>query len=443
MPDLLSTPPAQRLLKTLGAPTPAPLRRYAPDEPLLPAPALFGGAKGGRLRGPAEKMARAAGATIVKRAPDGDEPLGALVFDATAITSTAQLRELYDFFHPVIRRLGKAGRIVVLGTPPDAVEDVGEAVAQRALEGFERSVAKEIGGKGATANLVYVEPGAEEAMASTLRFLLSARSAYVDAQVIRISPATVAEPADWRRPLADRVAVVTGASRGIGEAIAETLARDGAHVVCLDVPAQGDALTAVANRIGGSTLQLDITAGDAPRVLSDHVRERHGGLDAIVHNAGVTRDRTLGRMSEDEWDVLMDINLISTERIDAVLLDEGVLNEDGRIVGVSSISGIAGNRGQVNYATSKAGVIGRVEALGRALRGSGRTINAVAPGFIETKMTDAMPFGPREVGKRINSLAQGGKPIDVAETVAWFAAPASGGLNGNVTRVCGQQLLGA
>jgi 3-oxoacyl-[acyl-carrier protein] reductase len=237
--------------------------------------------------------------------------------------------------------------------------------------------------------------------------------------------------------------VVTGASRGIGEAIAETLARDGAHVIALDVPPQGDALTAVANRIGGSTLQLDITSGDAPKVLAEHVRERHGRLDVIVHNAGVTRDRTLGRMSEDEWDLLMNINLSATERIDEVLLGEDVLSEDGRIVGVSSISGIAGNRGQVNYAASKAGVIGKTLALSRQLRGTGRTINAVAPGFIETKMTDAMPFATREVGKRINSLAQGGLPIDVAETVAWFAAPASGGLNGNVTRVCGQQLLGA
>jgi 3-oxoacyl-[acyl-carrier protein] reductase len=443
MPDLLSTPPAQRLLKALGAPTPAPLRRHRPGDPLLPAPALLGAAKGGTLLKPAEKVVKAAGATVLKKAPDGGGPLGALVFDASGIRSTAELRALYDFFHPVIRQIARTGRVVVLGTPPDACEEVPHAVAQRALEGFERSLAKEIGGKGATANLVYVEPGAEGAMASTLRFLLSGRSAYVDAQVIRISQAQVAEPDDWDAPLAGRVALVTGASRGIGEAIAATLARDGAHVVCLDVPAQGDALAKVANRIGGSTLQLDITAPDAPKVLADHLRERHGRVDAVVHNAGVTRDRTLGRMSEAEWDVLMDINLGATERIDAVLLDEDVLAADGRIVGVSSISGIAGNRGQVNYATSKAGVIGRVEALSRVLRGSGRTINAVAPGFIETQMTAAMPFATREVGKRINSLAQPGKPVDVAETVAWFAAPASGGLNGNVTRVCGQQLLGA
>jgi 3-oxoacyl-[acyl-carrier protein] reductase len=441
MPDLLSTPPAQRLLKTLGAPTPAPLRRYSPGEAILPAPALFGAARGGRLAKPAEKIAKAAGATVFKDAPEGE--LGALVFDASGIKTSEQLRELYDFFHPVIRQVARAGRVVVLGTPPAAVSDVREAVAQRALEGFTRALGKEIGGKGATANLLYVEPGAEDAFASTLRFLLSARSAYVDAQVIEVEPASVTESARWEEPFADKVALVTGASRGIGEAIAETLARDGAHVVCLDVPQAGEALTAVANRIGGSTIQLDITADDAPQVLAKHLKERHGTVDAVIHNAGVTRDRTLGRMSESEWDLLMNINLSSTERIDEVLLGEDVLAPEGRIVGVSSISGIAGNRGQVNYATSKAGVIGRVEALSKVLRGTGRTINAVAPGFIETKMTDAMPFATREVGKRINSLAQGGLPVDVAETVAWFAAPASGGVNGVVTRVCGQQLLGA
>src|SRR5687768_8195068 len=193
MPDLLSMPPVQALLKTLGAPTPAPLRRYSPDEPLLPGPALLGGAKGGRLLKPAETMIKAAGAKTLKNAPEGDEPLGALVFDATGIKTSDDLRELYDFFHPVIRRVAQTGRVLVLGTPPDAIDDVREAVAQRALEGFVRALAKEIGAKGATANLVYVEPGAEDAMASTLRFFLSARSAYVDAQVIRVSPATMTE----------------------------------------------------------------------------------------------------------------------------------------------------------------------------------------------------------------------------------------------------------
>jgi 3-oxoacyl-[acyl-carrier protein] reductase len=221
------------------------------------------------------------------------------------------------------------------------------------------------------------------------------------------------------------------------------LARDGAHVVCLDVPAQGEALTAVANRIEGSTLQLDVTAPDAPRRLADHLRERHGGADVVVHNAGVTRDKTLGRMSEDQWDLVLDINLSSQARINDVLLSENVLRPGGRIVTVSSVSGIAGNRGQTNYSTSKAGVIGLVDALAPVLASRPGTINAVAPGFIETQMTAAMPVTVREGGRRLNSLSQGGLPVDVAETIAWLASPGSGGVNGNTVRVCGQALIGA
>jgi 3-oxoacyl-[acyl-carrier protein] reductase len=209
------------------------------------------------------------------------------------------------------------------------------------------------------------------------------------------------------------------------------------------VPAQGDALAEVANRIEGSTLQLDITDDDAPRGLAEHLRSRHDGVDVVVHNAGVTRDKTLGRMDEEQWDMVLAINLTSQVRINETLIGEDVLRPGGRIVTVSSVSGIAGNRGQVNYATSKAGVIGTVHALAPVVAERPATINAVAPGFIETQMTAAMPVGTREAGRRMNSLSQGGLPVDVAETVAWLADPGSGGVNGNVVRVCGQALIGA
>jgi 3-oxoacyl-[acyl-carrier protein] reductase len=165
-------------------------------------------------------------------------------------------------------------------------------------------------------------------------------------------------------------------------------------------------------------------------------------VDIVVHNAGITRDKTLAGMDASRWNAVLDINLVSQQRIDAALLD-GVLNENGRIISVSSMSGIAGNRGQTNYAASKAGVIGRVEALAPSLRKQNITINAVAPGFIETDMTAAMPVAVREVGRRMNSLAQGGQPVDVAEAIAWLAEPDSAGVTGQTLRVCGQNLLGA
>jgi 3-oxoacyl-[acyl-carrier protein] reductase len=243
--------------------------------------------------------------------------------------------------------------------------------------------------------------------------------------------------------LTDKVTLVTGAARGIGAAIAEVLARDGAAVICLDVPAMGADLAETANAIRGTALQLDITAEHAPAALVDHVRERHGGVDVVVHNAGITRDKTQGRMSPEAWDAVLGVNLIAQERLTTALLEADALNAGGRIVCVSSIGGIAGNRGQTNYGASKAGVIGLVEALAPELAKRKASINAVAPGFIETRMTAAMPVGTREAGRRMNSLSQGGRPIDVAETVAWFASPGSGGVNGTVVRVCGQSLIGA
>jgi 3-oxoacyl-[acyl-carrier protein] reductase len=239
------------------------------------------------------------------------------------------------------------------------------------------------------------------------------------------------------------VAVVTGAARGIGAAIAATLARDGGRVVGLDVPALATELEAVTGALGGSALALDITGADAPEVLARHLREHHDGVDVVVHNAGITRDRTLGRMTAELWDAVLDVNLSAQERLDDALLAGEVLRRDGRIVAVSSISGIAGNAGQANYATSKAGVIGRVRAMAPLLAERGATINAVAPGFIETQMTARMPLALREAGRRMNSLSQGGLPVDVAEAIAWLASPGSGGVNGNVIRVCGQSLLGA
>jgi len=424
------------LTKRLGLPQPVPLHRYRDGEPPVPGPVLVGGE--GRLRGAVGEVLDKLSVELRDPAAvtaDGTPPANAaLVFDATGIADSGGLRALYDFFHPRARSVYPSGRVVVLGTPPQECAGPAEATAQRALEGFVRSIGKEVG-RGVTANLVYATPDAD--VESTLRFLLSPRSAYVSGQVLRVGPASTVEA---RQP---RVALVTGAARGIGEAIARVLARDGAHVVCLDVPAAGQALSTVANEVSGSALQLDLTAPDAPERLADHLRERHGGMDVVVHNAGILRDRTIARMEPAQWDSVLDVNLSAQERVNTALLAGDLIPAGGRIVSVSSIAGIAGNRGQTNYATSKAGVIGMVRALAPSLSERGITVNAVAPGVIETTMIAKMPLLLREASRRMNSLNQAGQPVDVAEAVAFFADPGSAGVTGQVLRVCGQSLIGA
>jgi 3-oxoacyl-[acyl-carrier protein] reductase len=434
--QLVNSPPGKLIAPRVGLPRPASLKRRSQDGAELSGAALIGAAPGGRLGKELECLLGEIGAP---RPEKSDSPIEALVFDATGISDSTELVELQRFFHPNVKRVAQSGRVVVLGTPPTGLPPRA-ATAQRALEGFTRSLGKEIG-RGIAVQLVYVAEGAEDQIDSTLRFLLSPRSAYVSGQTIRIGAGVAKAPTpEWQQPLDGMRALVTGASRGIGEAIATVLHRDGAELVLLDVPALSADLNAVADRLEAETIELDITDDDAPATIAERLAD---GVDIVVHNAGVTRDRTIAKMPEDRWASLMEINLSCEERIDDELLHRDLLRRNGRIVCVSSMSGIAGNSGQTNYATSKAGVIGMVEALAPELAKRGATINAVAPGFIETQMTDAMPIAIREAGRRMNSMSQGGLPVDVAEAIAWFASPASTGVNGNVVRVCGQSLLGA
>ena len=463
--QLVNTPIGRIVTKQIGLPQPVPLERWEPGRRVIDGPVLLGAApKAGvteaiakvlaavdaEVSTPLQDEARTAAADAGIEAgifnPETasvDETFKALVLDATGIADSEGLREAYAFFHPTIRRVRRSGRVIVVGTPPEECKEPREAVAQRALEGLVRSLGKEVR-RGSTAQLIYVAPNAEQQIESTLRFFLSAKSAYVSGQVVRIGPAVAQyESIDWERPLASKTALVTGASRGIGASIAELLARDGAHVVGLDVPAQSRELDAVTGRLGGSSLTLDITDSEAPAQIASHLHEHHGGVDVVVHNAGVTRDKTLARMSEDQWRMVIDINLIAPQRIDQELFAREVVRSGGSITFLSSISGIAGNAGQTNYSTSKAGLVGVVQTFAPILAKRGVTVNAVAPGFIETQMTAAMPIATREAGRRMNSLNQGGLPLDVAETIAWFANPASAGVTGNVVRVCGQSMIGA
>ncbi|MBC8069819.1 MAG: 3-oxoacyl-ACP reductase, partial [Deltaproteobacteria bacterium] len=365
-----------------------------------------------------------------------------LVFDATALTDPGQLHALYAFFHPLMNRVRNSGRVVVLGRPPASFESAPAAAAQAALEGFVRSLAKELGKRGSTAQLIYVEREAEARVEGVLRFLLSDRSAFVSGQPIEVSLlARAPEHPRWVRPLAGKIALVTGAARGIGEATALLLAAEGAHVVCLDRP-QDDALVSqVARRIGGSLLLADLGTPDVAATVVSELAGKHGGVDIVVHNAGITRDKTLAKMKPEAWDQAIDVNLASVVKITGALL-EGTLRDEGRIICLSSVAGIAGNVGQTNYAASKAGIIGYVSTLAEHVAPRGITVNAIAPGFIETRLTAAIPVMIREAGRRLSNLGQGGLPQDVGEAISFLASPGAVGITGQVLRVCGGALIG-
>jgi len=434
------TPVGRLVVKNLGLPSPVELDRWTEGAPLVDGNVLVGGA--GRLDKGLTASLDGLGISSVREAAEGERYKG-LVFDCTSLATTSDLVRLQEFFTPLMRSLETCARVVVLGTPPEQATGE-ERIAQRALEGFTRSLGKEIG-RGGTVQLVYVAPGAEAAIDSTLAFLLSPKSAYVSGQVVRIGVTGQQEAVavqDWARPLAGKIALVTGASRGIGEQIARVLHRDGATVVGVDVPQAASELQTVMKELNGDHLMLDITHSDAPQRIAHHLETQHGGVDIVVHNAGITRDKKLANMAADRWSSVIAVNLTAPERVTRALLDAGVINTNGRIIGVASIAGIAGNVGQTNYATSKAGVIGLVDTWAPQLQ-HGITVNAVAPGFIETKMTAAVPFATREVGRRLNALSQGGLPVDVAEAIAWYANPGSTAVNGNVVRVCGLMMLGA
>ncbi len=444
--QIVHSAPGSFLAKQLGIPQPETLRRYRPGDPPLAGTLLIGGE--GRIVEPL-RTALGEDYDVVSNNLGGRwaDAFGGLVFDATGITGPEGLKALYKFFTPLLRNIAPSGRVVVVGTTPEDTGSGAERIAQRALEGFTRSLGKELQ-RGATVNLVYLSPDAKPAatgLESTARFLLSAKSAYVDGQVFRVDAADSAPPADWDRPLDGKIALVTGAARGIGATIAEVFARDGASVVAVDVEGSNEALGITASKVGATALTLDVTADDAVDRISEHLREHyHGsGLDVLVNNAGITRDKLLANMDEARWDSVLAVNLLAPLRLAEGLVDNGTLGEDGRIIGLSSMAGIAGNRGQTNYAATKAGMIGLTDALSAAYADKRITVNAVAPGFIETKMTEAIPVATREVGRRLNSLYQGGHPVDVAEAIAYFASPASNAVTGNTIRVCGQAWLGA
>jgi 3-oxoacyl-[acyl-carrier protein] reductase len=436
--NLVNSPVGSALAARIGLPRPAVLRRYQAGAPVLPGPALVGSTSG-KVPASVLRALTAAGVEITDASSESDR-VAAVIVDARSVATPADLAAVRDVLAPGLRSLAPSGRVLVLAHAADGTDITRDATRQ-ALEGIVRSVAKELR-RGATANLLWVER--EASLASALRFFLSGRSAYVDGQPLRLGAGTAPAPKDWDQPLAGKTALVTGAARGIGAAIAAVLARDGANVIVADLTQAGEALAKVANRIGGSSLHLDVASPDAPQRLLDHLAAHTDGLDILIHNAGITRDKLMANMKPEHWDSVIAVNLESQLRINAALLGSDQLRPQSRVVCLSSTTGLSGNRGQTNYGATKAGVIGLVRASAEAFAAQGAsTINAIAPGFIDTEMTAKMPLATREVARRLSSLQQAGLPIDVAEAAAWLSSPGAGGVNGQVLRVCGQNLVGA
>ncbi len=419
--------------------------------------------------------ARSTDADGRQRPPAYPGRLGAIVVDATAATRIGQLEQVRAVLRPAVKALEPSGRVLIVAADPATASDVETAAVRQALDGIMRSVGKELR-FGATCNLIQVADGTTPSeLAQVLRFALSGRAAYVDGQPFVLSSPPPVEGDETSGPPVEHVAtsegldkldqregeglgqrepgrggrivVVTGAARGIGAAIARRFGADGARVVVVDVPAAGQALAGVANDVHGTALQLDITAPDAGARIARHVVERYGPdaqIGALVHCAGILRDKLLANLDEQRWGAVLEVNLAAQFRINDVLLDPdqpGGLAEGGRIVAIASTSGWAGNRGQTNYAASKAGVMGMVRALSAQLADRGIAVNGVAPGFIETDMTASIPVIDREIFRRSSSLLQGGRPVDVAEAIVFLADPATP-MNGQVLRVCGQLIVG-
>ena len=430
------------IAKKLGLPQPVALRRHQPGQPLMTGPVLVQGTGSG-----ADELA----ATLlswnldVRRHAVPKEKLGAIILVLDEVARPEDLAKPVLTAATSLRDLAPNSRVITVSRSAAQAAEPAVAAARQGVDGLLRSLAKELRA-GATANGILLTGGAGTTSPSTLgalRFFLSGRSAFVDGQFLTVSSAEGSLPADPEKPLVGKVAVVTGAARGIGAAIARTLHRDGAMVVVVDIPAAGDHLAAVANEVHGTALQLDISREDAGQRIIDHAVERHGRLDIVIHNAGITRDKLLANMDQGRWDSVIAVNIAAQLRINEALLASEHFRYSPRIVSVASTSGIAGNRGQTNYAASKGGVMGMVRATAPLIGTHGGSINAVAPGFIETEMTAKIPFATREIARRLNSLQQGGRPGDVAEAIAFLASDAAGGISGDVLRVCGQNLVGA
>ncbi len=240
--------------------------------------------------------------------------------------------------------------------------------------------------------------------------------------------------------LSGKNSIVTGASQGIGEAIALDLAQTGANVLLVDI--QRQKLEEVARKVkekGGNSFVYEIDVSNSEQVTEsvEAMIQNHGDIHHLVNNAGITRDNLLMRMKEEEWDSVLAVNLKGVFNCSRALIRHMIRNRYGRIVNISSVVGLIGNPGQTNYSASKAGVIGFTKSLAREVASRGITVNAVAPGFIETSMTMSLPETTKKVF--LDAIPQGrfGTPLEVAHVVRFLLSEAAAYITGQVINING------
>jgi 3-oxoacyl-[acyl-carrier protein] reductase len=240
-----------------------------------------------------------------------------------------------------------------------------------------------------------------------------------------------------------QVALVTGASRGIGAAIAQELAARGFKVVGTATTDEGaqKISEALAQHPGCRGARLDVNDARAGEALIDAIAKEQGGVHVLVNNAGITRDQLAMRMKDEDWDAVLDTNLKAVFRMSRAVMRTMMKQRYGRIVSITSVVGASGNPGQANYAAAKAGVAGMTRALARELGSRGITVNCVAPGFIETDMTAALPEDQQKALLGQIPLGHLGKPSDIAHAVAWLASPQAGYVTGQEIHVNGGMFM--
>lgn len=362
----------------------------------------------------------------------------ALIVDGRNVKSETDLKAVYNQLQEGIKNIKANGKVLLYSVQPELLEDVHHSTYQRSLEGISRSLAKELGGRGTSVNLVKLPPNVELPNYKTIEdFFTSGRSAFITGQALIANEAVISG-----RELSEKICLVTGGAGGIGSATVKRLAAEGATVIIADIPQMEERVkTSLSDKI--SFMGADLTDEGARKQLLETIKAKHGRIDVLINNAGITRDKTMKNMPEHYWDQVIAINLTAVIALTEEALEMGLIPDGGRIIGTSSISGIAGNFGQTNYTATKAALIGYSDSKAKELKAKGITINAIAPGYIETEMVKTMPLMTRIFAERLTSLAQAGKPEDIAEAMAFLAHPGAQAVTGQVLRVCGGSFLGA